>query len=241
MTIEPTPALLTGQTAAHLVRLHADNPHAPLVHPAIREPLLALQRDAADAGFSLWIASSYRSFERQLAIWNEKAEGRRRVVDDHDRPLDMAALSPEQRVHAILRFSALPGSSRHHWGTDVDVYDRAAVPEGYHVQLTPEESQGLFGDFHRWLDQRMAEGRSHGFYRCYREDRGGVVAEPWHLSHAATAAAYEVRLQPDLLRQVLEAAPLALKDEVLPRLEQLFERYVCVAPGWSNPGTPATM
>lgn len=241
--MNPTPNadMLTGHSAAHLVRLHPDNPHSPLVHPAVREPLLALQRDAAEAGFELWIASSYRSFERQLAIWNEKAEGRRRVVDDWDRPVDMAALTPEARMHAILRFSALPGTSRHHWGTDVDVYDRAVVPEGYHVQLTPEESLGLFGAFHHWLDQRMAAGASHGFFRCYAEDRGGVVPEPWHLSHAPTARAFEQQLSPALLQETLVAAPLALKEQVLPQLEPLFERYVRVPLGWSESGGAATM
>ena len=34
------------------------------------------------------------------------------------------------RIDAILCWSALPGGSRHHWGTDCDVIDAAALPAG---------------------------------------------------------------------------------------------------------------
>ena len=37
----------------------------------------------------------------------------------------------------ILEWSALPGASRHHWGSEFDVFDLAALPEGYRVQLLP--------------------------------------------------------------------------------------------------------
>lgn len=224
---------LLGLSEGHLVPLHPDNPHSPLIHPGAREPLLALQQAAREAGFELWLASSFRSFGRQLAIWNDKAEGRRPVFDDLGNPVDMAALSPEARVHAILRFSALPGSSRHHWGTDVDVYDRAAVPAGYHVQLTPQESAGMFGPLHRWLDARMAAGNSFGFHRCYGVDRGGVAAEPWHLSHAPLSRGFESQLTPALLAEALRAQPLALAEVVLPALDELFERYVRVPADWA--------
>ena len=42
-----------------------------------------------------------------------------------------------------MRWSAIPGSSRHHWGTDLDVYDAAAVTPDYQVQLTPQEWKAL--------------------------------------------------------------------------------------------------
>ncbi|MFN2168980.1 MAG: M15 family metallopeptidase, partial [Anaerolineae bacterium] len=131
------------------------------------------------AGFELAIASSFRSFERQRAIWNAKACGARPVHDDVGCAIDMARLDPAQQLRAILRFSALPGASRHHWGTDLDVYDAAAVAPGYQLRLSPEEvaDEGVFGPLHRWLDGRMAAGRSHGFYRPYGVDRGGVAGD----------------------------------------------------------------
>ena len=97
------------------------------VHRAIVAPLTALQADAAQAGFDLRLVSGYRSFDRQLAIWNAKAMGKRAVLDSAGRVLDISALSEVELVNAIMRWSALPGASRHHWGSDIDVYDAAAV------------------------------------------------------------------------------------------------------------------
>jgi len=42
-------------------------------------------------------------------------------------------------VRAILHWSALPGASRHHWGTEIDVIDRAALADGRKAQLIPAE------------------------------------------------------------------------------------------------------
>ena len=206
--------------------------------PGTAEAFAALQADAADAGFRLAIASAYRSFDRQCAIFNRKARGLRPVHDDAGTALDLAALSPEQALHAILRFSALPGASRHHWGTDLDVYDAAAVPDDYEVQLSPAEVApgGPFDALHCWLDERMAAGASHGFYRPYAEDRGGVAPERWHLSHAPLARRFEQALTADLLRetwrQALGGEGLALQELVEDRLDQLFARYVTVGEGW---------
>ena len=47
--------------------------------------------------------------------------------DDAGRAVVLAHLSPLEQLQAILRFSALPGTSRHHWGTDLDVYDAAVI------------------------------------------------------------------------------------------------------------------
>ena len=57
-------------------------------------------------------------------------------------------------------FSALPGASRHHWGTDIDVYDANAVSSDYVVQLSLKEvgSGGVFDSLHKWLDLLMEEG-----------------------------------------------------------------------------------
>ena len=105
----------------------------------------------AAVGFDLRVASGFRSFDRQLAIWNGKAAGSRPIHDDVGLPIDRGALGEDELIAAILRFSALPGASRHHWGSDMDVYDAAAVPEGYAVQLSPAEvaDDGPFGALHR--------------------------------------------------------------------------------------------
>ncbi|MEP1593788.1 MAG: M15 family metallopeptidase, partial [Halieaceae bacterium] len=181
----------------------------------------ALQSDAAAAGFELLIASSYRSFERQCLIWNGKARGERTVHDDAGTTLLLADMTRQQQMQAILRFSALPGTSRHHWGTDIDVYDAAAMPPGYNVQLTPAEvaAGGMFDDLHCWLDQRMAAGESRGFYRPYATDTGGVSPERWHLSYAPLASLCEPGPTAAALRVAWDSVDksgegLALRDAV---------------------------
>jgi len=221
---------LTGRSDDHLVEL----PGGHRLLPEAAEAFVKLQADAADAGFELSIASAYRSFDRQCAIFNAKASGARPVHDDAGSPLDVTALTEHQRLHAILRFSALPGTSRHHWGSDLDVYDAAAVPADYAVQLTPEEVEpgGPFDALHSWLDAQMAAGRSHGFYRPYAADRGGVAPERWHLSYAPVAIACATALTSDVITQALASADLEMSEAVLAELDALIARYVVVDEGW---------
>ena len=199
--------------------------------------LAALQQDAQQAGFNLQVASAYRSYARQRTIFNAKALGERAVHDDAGRLLDIAGMDTVTALHAILRFSALPGTSRHHWGTDLDIYDAAAVPSGYDVQLTPEEvaDTGVFGPLHRWLDVQIQRGAAHGFFRPYDVDRGGVAPERWHLSYAPESSFCQQQLDARLLERLLSQAdalqPAVMAQTVLEHLPALLEQYVsAVAP-----------
>ena len=131
-------------------------------------------------------------------------------------------------VLAILRWSALPGASRHHWGTELDVFDAAAKPDGYTVELIPDEVNpgGMFGPLHAWLDERMAEGTAFGFFRPYDQDRGGVAPERWHLSCAPVAAHFEDGLTLEVLRATVEGAEVGLKHVVLEMLDEIHRRFV---------------
>lgn len=198
------------------------------MHRDVVEPFGALRNAAVAAGLDLRILSGFRSFDRQLAIWNQKATGQRAVLDSGAVPLDVTALSQRDLAFAILRWSALPGASRHHWGTDLDVYDQAARPPGYEIDLIPEEVNpgGMFGPLHAWLDERIAAGAACGFFRPYDRDRHGVAPERWHLSHAPTAARYAPLLTPALLRATIQQADMRLKDVVLEHLDEIFERFI---------------
>ena len=33
------------------------------------------------------------------------------------------SLEPKKAISEIIRFSTVPGTSRHHWGTDIDIID----------------------------------------------------------------------------------------------------------------------
>ncbi len=197
------------------------------VHRDVAAPLVQLCEQAQQAGFALRVASGFRSFERQLAIWNGKADGRRPVLDQAGQPLDVAALTEREKMWAILRWSALPGTSRHHWGTDIDVWDGSAVDDSYQIRLTAEEcvAGGPFYALHCWLNQVIAAAPG-GFFRPYQTDRGGVAPEPWHLSYRPVAAQYEQWLQPAVVRDLLAASDMALKAVVLDNLDDIFARYV---------------
>jgi LAS superfamily LD-carboxypeptidase LdcB len=221
-------AALTGQTEQHLCSpADAERLGAP-VHRDVVEPFLRLREEASKEGFDLRIDSGFRSFERQLSIWNRKATGQRAVLDSDAVPLDITKLGERELVFAILRWSALPGASRHHWGTDLDVYDEAARPEGYEMEQIPAEVNpgGRFGPLHAWLDQRIAARTACGFFRPYDEDRTGVAPERWHLSYAPVAGPWLRQLTVDVLRETIELADMRLKDVVLHQLDAIYERFV---------------
>lgn len=221
-------ANLVGQSETHLCAAEDATMLGARMHRAAVEPFVTLRAAAAAEGFDLAIDSGFRSFERQMSIWNRKARGELAVLDSQARPVDTSRLDARELVFSILRWSALPGASRHHWGSDVDVYDRAARPDGYEVQLIPAEVEagGMFAPLHEWLDRRIADGTAFGFFRPYDTDRQGVAPERWHLSFAPVAATYLRLLTVDLLRDTVALADLALKDVVLEHLDEIYRRFV---------------
>jgi len=219
---------LTGQTDEHLCSRDEATRLGVRVHRDVVYPFDRLVAEARRAGFDLRILSGFRSFEDQLSIWNRKATGKRAVLNSDAAPIDITTLSERELILAILRWSALPGASRHHWGTDLDVYDAAAKPEGYEIELIPEEvnAGGMFGPLHAWLDERIAADTAFGFFRPYDRDRGGVAPERWHLSHVPVAERYLLALTPECLRETVQQADMALKESVLEYLDEIFERFV---------------
>jgi LAS superfamily LD-carboxypeptidase LdcB len=215
----------TGRCDSHVVAVEGCSGQ---FHAAMVADFQRLRTAAAAAGFTLAVASSFRSFERQLAIWCGKACGERPVLDTHGTALEVAALTPEQLLWAIARWSALPGASRHHWGTDIDVYDSAAVAADYRVQLVPAEysDEGPFAAFSQWLEARIATDSLFGFYRPYAVDRGGVAAEPWHLSYRPVAARYAALLTPEHLLPLWREVKLPLLEQVELHQQRLFADFI---------------
>jgi LAS superfamily LD-carboxypeptidase LdcB len=213
---------LTGRARTHIVEL-PDGSGA--VHHHVKTAFESMRRAAATDGFELVAESSFRDFDRQLAIWNDKYSGKRPMFDAAGRPLDVHSLTPAHRITEILRWSALPGASRHHWGTDLDLIDRKAIPPDYRVQLLPAEfaGGGIFAPFGAWLE---ANAGRFGFFRPYRGIRSGVQPEPWHFSFAPVSEFARRALKLALLRDALAAAPLLGKEEVLANLAQHHARYV---------------
>lgn len=76
-------------------------------------------RDAArKEKIELKIASATRNFDYQKNIWNNKWTGYT-LVDGKD--LSKNIPDEKERFKKILEYSAVPGTSRHHFGTDIDI------------------------------------------------------------------------------------------------------------------------
>lgn len=218
---------VTGQRQGLLETIDEGN-KTHLLLPEVANSWRKFQLRAREAGFKPVLVSAYRDFNRQLAIWNAKALGLRPVLDDKEVPLDMSVLSEQEKVHAIMRFTALPGASRHHWGTDIDIVDTSRMPSDYAIQLTVAETcgDGPCAEFYRWLDGQ--DTNSIDFKRPYQFDNGGIAIEPWHFSHVKMAAKCEDLMSPALIMAALESEDMALKETVLAEFDELYERYISV-------------
>ncbi|MGF1719734.1 M15 family metallopeptidase [Vibrio kyushuensis] len=218
-----TPEQLTGQTDTHLTDVLIGKKQFQVHHEVVRD-LLELKKAATNAGFDLCIASGFRSFERQAAIWNSKIAGERPILDSDSQPIDASNLTEEQKVSSILRWSALPGASRHHWGTDFDLYDASPIPKQTTLKLEPwEYLSGHQHNFYLWLSSNI---HHFGFYFPYNEERGGVAVEQWHVSHIRQSDVCISELSVDLLRNQLEQRPILAMNSVLSSLDTIYTQYI---------------
>jgi LAS superfamily LD-carboxypeptidase LdcB len=213
---------LTGRARTHIVEV--DEPRC-LMHREAVKPFLAMRAAASAAGIDLVPVSSFRDFDAQLRIWNEKYRGKRTLYDRDGRPLERAGLSETELIEAILWWSAMPGASRHHWGTEIDVIDAKGLPAGQGAKLLPIEfgPAGPFARLNEWLAGHM---HRFGFFRPYDNDRGGVSPEPWHLSYGPVAASALTQLTVAVLQRALEDRELEGKATVLGQLGEIHRRYL---------------
>ncbi len=142
-------------------------------------------------GVKLKIISAARNFNRQKEIWEAKWNGSRQV-DGAD--ISKTIPEPVQRALKILEFSSMPGSSRHHWGTDIDLN---ALSDAYFLK---GEGMKIF----EWLS---AHAHEYGFCRPYTAkgpDRpNGYFEEKWHWSYQPVA------------KQLTDLARTHLRDEMI--------------------------
>lgn len=213
---------LTGQVTSHLTMI--DN--NILIHHGVKSSFLALQEAAKEAGFNLKIASGFRSFERQSLIWNNKYSGKTPLLDKNESPLCASKLSELEKLYTILHWSALPGASRHHWGTDFDIYDPTLLPHGEKLQLTCTEyqSSGYFFELSNWLSDNMLR---FGFYRPYQTYQGGVANEPWHISFRPIAENCLETLTPTIIHDLIMENNVLGKSLICQQLSIIYKQYIC--------------
>ena len=133
---------------------------------------------AAEEGISLVVISAMRTFNHQGRIWNDKWNGRQ-MLEGNKNATSIA--DPFERAREILRFSAMPGTSRHHWGTDIDL--NSLVNSYFEL--------GKGKRVYEWLQVNASR---FGFCQPYTARDGqrpdGYEEEKWHWSYLPVAGKY---------------------------------------------------
>ncbi|MBS3155243.1 M15 family metallopeptidase [Candidatus Woesearchaeota archaeon] len=151
-----------------------------IVSEAFSEMKLEAEKDK----IKLYPTSSYRDFNKQSQMWNREYESNIKENLSHD-----------QLIKKTLKYYSIPGTSRHHWGTDIDVVDSSKVNENL-PKLNPKQFEGgIFKELNKWIKENA---NRFGFYIVYDNNpkRDGFEYEPWHISYA--------ELSIPLLKQYME-------------------------------------
>ena len=131
------------------------------IQKEVLDSFIIMYNKAREDGISLKIISATRNFNRQKQIWEKKWRSSN-ILDENERAKD------------ILKYSAMPGTSRHHWGTDIDI--NSLSPRYF------KSGKGL--KEHNWL---VKNANKFGFCQPYKHKSDsirlyGYEDEPWHWS-----------------------------------------------------------
>ncbi len=139
------------------------------------QAFLKMKKEAKIAGIDIKIVSSYRDFYRQKAIYETKYKR-----------FTSQGLPPLESIRKIIEYSTIPGTSRHHWGTDIDIVDANGVSSGDVLIADKFHGNGPFCKLKEWMD---AHANTYGFYIVYTDNanRKGFKYEPWHYTYAPTS------------------------------------------------------
>ena len=159
----------------------------------VLEAYRQMKAAADQSGIQLIIRSATRNFDYQRGIWERKWK----------RPQYMGWQAID-KARDILTYSAMPGASRHHWGTDIDL--NSFENDWF--------DQGDGAEVYAWLS---AHANQFGFHQVYDDKssgRTGYELERWHWSYLPTAgpmlAAYNRSIDtPDLTHSPFSGAATA--------------------------------
>ena len=161
-------------------------------------------------GISLKILSATRPFNHQKSIWEAKWSGERLVGG---KKLNQSIPDPQTRALKILEFSSMPGTSRHHWGTDIDIN---AFENSYF-------SKGKGKQEYEWLQKHAA---SFGFCQPYTpkgEQRPfGYNEEKWHWTYMPIATILTQKAKDELKDEMIKGFKGA---ETAPAIE-VVRKYI---------------
>lgn len=169
-----------------------------------------MRQAAAKEGIDIKVVSAHRSYHRQREIWNAKYKN-----------LTLQGLPAKDAIQEIITYSTLPGTSRHHWGTDIDIIDNANPQSGDVLLAEKFYGDGPSSALRSWMNRNAAD---YGFLEVYTDqpNRKGFAHEPWHYTYHSLSKAYlEV-----LTNQVI--SEIAKDEQLLGRKfldEDFFKSY----------------
>ncbi|NLP57948.1 M15 family metallopeptidase [Lutibacter sp. B1] len=172
------------------------------LQPEVFEAYKNMQAAALEEGISIKIVSAYRSYNRQKNIWNRKYN---KYISE--------GLSPKKAIDKIIEYSTIPGTSRHHWGTDIDIID-SSVQQPDDVLIEENyNANGVYENLKKWMDNNAEK---FGFYLVYTNDenRKGFKYEPWHYSYLPISKLMLQEYSKIDLLKLLEASNLKGKKYV---------------------------
>ncbi|WP_339848768.1 M15 family metallopeptidase [uncultured Dokdonia sp.] len=192
-------APLLTKTSAYRLRPEAAVAYEEMKSAALKE------------GIKFQVVSSYRDYNHQNRIWERKYKSFRE-----------SGLNPTTAIEKIIEYSTIPGTSRHHWGTDIDIVD--ATPKVSRGLLVPSKfhGNGPFRKFKEWMDKNA---NTYGFYLVYTDDqnRKGFNYEPWHYSFKSLSLDYLNKYQELDIKAKLESAKLLGSENFT---ESFIDRYL---------------
>ena len=156
-----------------------------------------MQNDAKKEGIEIEIVSGYRSYQKQKNIWNNK----------YNKNLKEGIFGIKN-INKIIQYSTLPGTSRHHWGTDIDIIDKRFTPKGDLLIEKNYSENGIYSQLYQ-LDEKNS--KKYGFYLVYDDSpkRKGFKFEPWHYSYKPLSVIFLKRfIEGNLLFKIIQDSSL---------------------------------
>ena len=182
-----------------------------------------LRKEAADAftkmqaaakqdGMNIYSVSSYRSFDHQQRIWNRKYAAYQKTMKD-----------PNKIISAIIEYSSIPGTSRHHWGTDADLIDESQKKVKNPLYYKHFMEGGIYEKFYGWMN---ANANDFGFYEVYTDDlkRSGYNFEPWHWSYAPLSLPFIQQWKQIDLHEYIAQPPLMGREQLTKKFLENFRQ-----------------
>jgi len=170
-------------------------------------------KDAAEKdGIIIKLVSGFRDFYRQQMIWNNK----------YKKFTNEFSLDGPTAIKEIIRFSTIPGTSRHHWGTEIDIIDKNFQNEKDLLISKKYEEGGIFNSLKKWMDKNS---KRFGFYIVYDDDsnRPGFEYEPWHYTYKPISDLYQREFLKLNLKSIISKTKVEGKEFIN---DEFIKKYI---------------